>query len=90
MNKVIYSPLEDYEKRLYTLHDTNTKNFFEGLVKRSGVDIEENRKTAEKYYNKYIKNKIGRQAICFPSTSPANAAWSVEKLTDSWKIIKTN
>ena len=46
-----------------------------------------NGKTAEKYYNKYIKNVIGREAICLPSTSPANAAWSLDKLTDAWKII---
>lgn len=47
-----------------------------------------NGKTAEKYYNKFIKDKIGREAICLPSTSPANAAWSLENLIESWKIIK--
>lgn len=47
-----------------------------------------NGKTAEKYYNKYIKNEIGREAVCLPSTSPANAAWSVDKLTSAWNIIK--
>ena len=47
-----------------------------------------NGKTAEKYYNKYICNKIGREAVCLPSTSPANAGWSVEKLVESWKILK--
>ena len=48
-----------------------------------------NGKTAEKYYNKYIKNTLGRDAICLPSTSPANAAWSFERLVDYWKIILT-
>ena len=33
----------------------------------------------------YIQEKIEREAICLPSTSPANAAWSVEKLIDEWK-----
>ena len=47
-----------------------------------------NGKTAKKYYDKYIKGEIGRQAICLPSTSPANAAWSVKKLTNAWKVIK--
>jgi hypoxanthine-DNA glycosylase len=47
-----------------------------------------NGKTAEKYYNKYIKPKINREAVCLPSTSPANASWSFEKLADEWKIIK--
>ncbi len=47
-----------------------------------------NGKTAEKYYNKYIKDKIGIESICLPSTSPANAAWSYERLNREWCIIK--
>ena len=47
-----------------------------------------NGKTAEKYYNKYVLPLIGRPAICLPSTSPANAAWSIEKLVKSWNVIK--
>ena len=47
-----------------------------------------NGKTAEKYYNKYICNTIDREAVCLPSTSPANAGWSVEKLVDAWSVIK--
>ncbi len=47
-----------------------------------------NGKTAEQYYNRYIRASVEREAICLPSTSPANAAWSVERLTDAWKIVK--
>lgn len=47
-----------------------------------------NGKTSEKYYNKYIRDKIGREAVCLPSTSPANAAWSVEGLIEQWRKIK--
>ena len=47
-----------------------------------------NGKTAEKYYNKYTFEKTNRKAICLPSTSPANAAWSVERLIDAWSIIR--
>ena len=47
-----------------------------------------NGKTAEKYYNKYIQKAVGRDAAALPSTSPANAAWSVEKLVEAWKIIR--
>jgi len=43
-----------------------------------------NGQTAFKYYNKYIKNSIGREALVLPSTSPANAAWSIDKLIDEW------
>ncbi len=56
----------------------------------SGADIKTiyvNGKTAEKYYNKYIRDVIKREAICLPSTSPANAAWTTARLTEAWKQI---
>ena len=46
-----------------------------------------NGKTAEQYYKKYIEKEIGRKAICLPSTSPANAAWNVERLAEQWRQI---
>ncbi len=46
-----------------------------------------NGKAAEKYYKKYLRDSIGKDAVCLPSTSPANAAWSVERLTEEWKRI---
>ncbi len=46
-----------------------------------------NGKTAEKYYNKYTRPLLGREAVCLPSTSPANAAWTVEKLVAAWSVI---
>ncbi len=48
-----------------------------------------NGKKAEKYYNAHIRNSIGRDAVYLPSTSPANAAWSLEELVFAWKIILT-
>lgn len=47
-----------------------------------------NGRTAEKYYKKYIEPKTGRKAIALPSTSPANAAFDMEKLIESWHVIK--
>ena len=47
-----------------------------------------NGKTAEKYYNKYLRDALGRKAVCLPSTSPANAAWSLERLCSAWEIIR--
>ncbi len=46
-----------------------------------------NGKTAQSLYNKYIKNSTGFDIISLPSTSPANAAYSLEKLIKEWKII---
>ncbi len=46
-----------------------------------------NGKTAEKYFNRYTKPLIQRDAICLPSTSPANAAWTLEKLVAAWQKI---
>ena len=46
-----------------------------------------NGKTAEKYYNKFTKDKIGRSAVCLPSTSPANAAWTLERLVGAWQLV---
>ncbi len=46
-----------------------------------------NGKTALKYYKKYTEPTIGRSAICLPSTSPANAAWNVERLVEAWERI---
>ena len=44
-----------------------------------------NGKTAEKYYKKYTEGKTGIKAVCLPSTSPANAAWSIDRLSDIWR-----
>ena len=46
-----------------------------------------NGKTALKYYKKYTEPCLRRPAICLPSTSPANAAWNMERLVDAWKMI---
>ncbi len=48
-----------------------------------------NGKTAEKYFKKYTKEQIKRDVVCLPSTSPANAAWSVERLVEKWKVLKS-
>lgn len=44
-----------------------------------------NGKTAEKLYNKYIFPDTGIKITTLPSTSPANAAWSVDRLIEEWR-----
>ncbi len=56
------------------------------------ADIKEifvNGRTAQKYFEKYIKTQINREAICLPSTSAANAAWSVTRLIKAWEVLKS-
>ena len=38
-------------------------------------------------YKKYCQKTVGMEAVRLPSTSPANAAWSLERLTESWQEI---
>ncbi len=47
-----------------------------------------NGKTAEKYFNRYTRKIVGREAVALPSTSPANAAWSMDRLVEAWKVVK--
>ena len=43
-----------------------------------------NGKTSWNMYHKYIEPVTGREAVCLPSTSPANAAWSLKQLCIKW------
>ncbi|MDE5995817.1 MAG: DNA-deoxyinosine glycosylase [Eubacterium sp.] len=43
-----------------------------------------NGKKAEALYNKYIFNETGIRATVLPSTSPANASWSEDRLFEFW------
>ena len=66
-----------------------TANDLSVIINNSKIDrIFVNGKTAEKYYKKYTYPKTGITAVCLPSTSPANAAWNIERLVEKWNIIK--
>ena len=47
-----------------------------------------NGKTAARLYQKYLQPVVKKEMITLPSTSPANAMYSLEKLIDVWKQIK--
>ena len=38
-------------------------------------------------YKKYQQPLTGREILVHPSTSPANAAWSLERLYEKWSVI---
>lgn len=38
-------------------------------------------------YNRYVREKTGREIQKLPSTSPANAAYRLERLVHEWKTI---
>lgn len=57
------------------------------LCRASIQSIFVNGRTALKYYQKYTEPVLGRPAICLPSTSPANAAWNMDRLTLAWRVI---
>lgn len=43
---------------------------------------------AHQLYEKYIFPVNGREARLLPSTSPANAGYSLERLAEAWKVIR--
>ena len=46
-----------------------------------------NGRKSHEMYERYILPSLGRDAACLPSTSPANAQWSLEKLIAAWSVI---
>lgn len=52
------------------------------------VQIYANGGTAKKLFEKYQKKNCKREIVGLPSTSPANAAYSLERLAEAWSCIK--
>ena len=50
-------------------------------------NIYTNGQKAHQLYCKYLQPLTGRPAICLPSTSPANASYSLERLVSQWRHI---
>ena len=73
--------------------DSSIKNVKVNDLKRilSAADIEaifSNGATSYNLYMKYCADKLGRPSLKLPSTSPANAAYSLERLIEAWSAIK--
>jgi len=72
--------------------DSSIKNVipmdFSKILKETSIkQIYANGATAEKLYQKYCEVTTGIPIIKLPSTSPANAAFSLEKLLAEWRVI---
>ncbi|MBQ5992402.1 MAG: DNA-deoxyinosine glycosylase [Clostridia bacterium] len=48
-----------------------------------------NGKQSFECYRRYILPVLLREAAVLPSTSPANAAWSFDRLVDAWRAIRS-
>ena len=46
-----------------------------------------NGKKAFQLYQKHMLPVTGREGICLPSTSPANATWQMDRLVRAWRVI---
>ena len=49
-----------------------------------------NGRKSHELYCKYIEPQTGRAATCLPSTSPANAQWTLDRLIEAWSVITRN
>lgn len=72
--------------------DTSIKNpvpnDFSAIFRAANiVQVFANGKKAQALYERYCMAQTGKQSICLPSTSPANAAAAFETLADAWAIL---
>lgn len=70
-----------------SIRDVVPNNLQEILEGASIEKIYANGGTAHRLYEKYTKKLTKREAVKLPSTSPANAAWSLERLIGEWRQI---
>ena len=58
------------------------------LLRESGITrVYVNGGKAAQLYDKLLLPKTELAAVRLPSTSPANAAWSLPRLVDAWRVI---
>lgn len=63
-------------------------NDIDSLVKNSQINhVFCNGAAAYQYYTKLCEKSVGIKAIKLPSTSPANAAFSMDKLLQEWQPL---
>ena len=89
-------PISIDEKKEFLLSQGSSDSSIRDVVPNdlsrilSAADIQAifcNGKTSWNYYKKYQETVTGIPAVSLPSTSPANAAWTLEKLEGVWDVI---
>ena len=64
-------------------------NNFSDILKATPIcQIYTNGGTAYKLYHKYCEKMTGIKAVKLPSTSPANASYSLDRLIGEWNVIE--
>jgi len=64
-------------------------NDIAGLIHKTNITcIFCNGQQSWRMFEKYCAESCGMQAIPLPSTSPANAAWTMDRLAEAWKVIQ--
>ena len=61
-------------------------NDIAALLEKTGIRrIFANGATSYNMYNRFCRDSVGIDAVKLPSTSPANAAYSLDRLVSEWK-----
>lgn len=71
-----------------SIHDAKP-NHIAGLIAQTSITrIFCNGQQSYRMFQKYCAESCGMQAVPLPSTSPANAAWTMDRLAEAWKVIR--
>lgn len=70
-----------------SIRNVEPNDFTEILAATGLCRIYTNGKKSHEIYQKYCLSQTGIEDVCLPSTSPANAAWSLDRLAEAWQVI---
>jgi len=70
-----------------SIRDVRVNDLSEILALANIRQIYTNGSKAHDLYERYMRKTVGMDAIPLPSTSPANARYSLEGLIDAWKQV---
>ena len=73
-----------------SIRNVEPNDLTEILQTASVRHIYTNGKKSHEIYRSYCFPQTGVEDICLPSTSPANAAWTMEKLLTAWAVVKND